>query len=83
MDSLQQCCPPRLLALTWPPLLCSAGCAPSLRFNIIITAERVSGYYIITAIVPIALNVYLGLLVFAVHPKSLVSTSPSTCTLPS
>ncbi|GAB4823255.1 hypothetical protein N2152v2_010301 [Parachlorella kessleri] len=40
-------------------------------FNIVIVARRVSVYYLITALLPIILNVYLSLLVSAVHPKHL------------
>ena len=40
-------------------------------FSLIITVHRVSLYFVLTAIIPIALNVWLALLVFSVAPKHL------------
>ena len=40
-------------------------------FTIVIQIDRISLYYVFTAIIPIALNVWLALLVFSVAPKHL------------
>ena len=43
----------------------------SKGFTVIIGIERISMYYILTAIVPICLNVWLALLCFSISPKHL------------
>ena len=39
--------------------------------NVVITVGRISNYYIIVAILPIAVNVWLCLLVFFISPRHL------------